>query len=75
MYNALSDEDYENLLKRLSLITYYCFDHTAEVNPVKLAARLMELILDQKYTCLTEGAYSFIEKEKVRHEQEKKEKK
>ena len=71
-YNALSDADYDNLLKRLSLITYYCFDHTAEVNPVKLASRLLELILDQKYTSLSEEAYSYIKKEKARHEQEKK---
>lgn len=75
LYNAISDEDYENMLKRVSLVTYFCFDHSMEVNPVKLAARLMELLLDRKYTSLTPEAYHYIEKEKERHAKEKEKKK
>ena len=75
LYNAISDEDYEDMLKRVSLITYFCFDHSMEVNPVKLAAKLMELLMNKKYTGLTEDAYLYIEKEKERHAKEKEKKK
>ena len=74
VYNDINDENYNNILKRVALISYFCFDNGLDVNPVKLAARLAELIMDPKYIRLTPEAYDYVEKEKARHAKEKEKK-